>query len=78
MAVINGIAAFIKAVPIIDKWFRNIAEAYYKLRVSQIENLKIGNQEKRAVIIRAIQKAENDQELTALSITLSDYNGGKL
>lgn len=78
MGVVNGIVAFIKAVPIIDKWFRNLAQAYYTLRVDQINDLKIGKQEQRDAQISAIQKAENDAEIIALSITLSSIGRHEL
>lgn len=77
-AVFTGIVAFLEAVPILDGWFRGLVGAYYKSKVNKIKNLKISKEQQRDAIINAIQKAENDEEITALSIVLHNHNSGEL
>lgn len=77
-AILSGIVAFMEAVPIIDKWFQVLVSTYYKVKVSKIENLRIGEIEQRQAIINSIQKAETDAERIALSITLHKFNSGEL
>ena len=75
---LSGIVAFVRAVPILDKWFTQLTSLYFKKKAEEIRVGEVTIDQKRTAIINSIQKAETDEELIALSVVLDDFNRGRV
>jgi len=77
-AIVSGIFAVAKAVPTVMDFINQIVEKYIEEKVDAINADMVTEDDQRAALISAIQKATTNEELIAHSVTLDQLNNGKL
>ena len=76
--VIAGIVSLLEAVPILDKWFEKIATERMRRKLAVFRKSKNIKEQTITALYNAIDRAETNEELQALSILVTDFNTGKL
>lgn len=70
-AIVSGLIAFAKAVPIIAGYIDKFTELWVTAKVTKLEREQNRIRYERRALMSAISKATNDDERKALSITLT-------
>ncbi len=73
-AIFTGIVAIAKAVPKVAELINKFYQFYIDKQIADIDKYRIEKRDKRKALMKAITKAETDEERKALSIVLSDVN----
>jgi len=73
-AIVSGIFAIAKAVPKVMELIDQIVVFYIKDKVSKINIERITKDDQRSALLKAIAKAETNEELISLSVTLHNLN----
>ncbi len=74
VTIFTGIVAIAKAVPVVANYLDKFYEFYVDYQISKIDKYRIEKRDKRKALMKAITKAETDEERKALSIILNDVN----
>jgi len=77
-AIAKGIFTIAEAVPYVFKLINKLSDMLLDKRIAEIDAQRVTQQNKRDAILKAISKAETNEELIALSATLHDVNNGSL
>lgn len=77
-AVVSGLFAIAKAVPYVYRLIDSLSNLLLEQRIKDLDIARVTLQDKRDAIIKAISKAETNEELLALSAALHDVNNGGL
>lgn len=78
IAIFNGVVALAKALPIVNGWIKKFVKAWNDKDVAESDSLRGTLKAEQQALYRAIQKADTDEDIKALSITLHRLNSGKL
>ena len=70
--IVSGIFSLAKSVPIIASYIDMFIDFYVDKQIEKLDKYRIDKKDKRATLMRAISKADNDVERKALSIILND------
>ena len=73
-SIITLIIAVAEAVPIISKWVDTFYNMLTDKKISEIDGKIADQNQKRTALIKAISKAETDDERKALSVILHDID----
>jgi len=73
-AIVSGIFAIAKAVPYVYRLIDSLSDLLLQQRIKDLDIARVTLQDKRDAIIKAISKAETNEELLALSAALHDIN----
>ena len=71
-AIVSGIFAIAKAIPIVASYIDKFVDMYVDKQIANIKNEINIKTNKRASLIKAIGKATTDEERKSLSIILGD------
>lgn len=77
-AIVSGLFAIAKAVPYVYRLIDSLSNLLLEQRIKDLDIARVTLQDKRDAIIKAISKAETNEELLALSAALHDVNNGGL
>ena len=77
-AIITGIFALAKAVPIINSWVNKFVKAWNDKDIKQSDAIRAELKNEKEALNRAISKAETDEDIRLLSITLRRVTNGVL
>lgn len=77
-AIVSGAFALAKVFPIVDKWLERFYIEWNEKRSSGSDRLRQTFKQEKKALDRAIEKAETDEDIKYLSITLRNLNNGKL
>jgi len=77
LTIARAIIALSNAIPMVRAIVDQISNLYIDQQIDKIEEIKAGKAKKRAVLINAIKRAENDQQRKELSTILADYSRSK-
>jgi hypothetical protein len=77
-AIVSGIFAVAKAVPMVKDLIDQIVSFYIDEKINAIDDERITEDDQRSALIGAIYKAETNAEIVAHSITLTQLNNGEL
>jgi len=72
--VFTGIVAFMKAVPIIDSWFKQLQEAYVKDQINGMENRRVTKNDQRTVLIQKLTESKDKNEKIVLFSAINDLD----
>ena len=72
--IVAGVFAVAKAVPIVASYIDMFISLYVDRQIEKLDKYRIDKKEKRATLMKAISKADNDTERKALSIILNDIS----
>lgn len=78
MSYLSTAVKIITAVPKIKDLFEQLVSLYYTSKISELEEVMITSEKKRANLIKLIQEAKTNEEILLYSVMLDDYNSGKL
>ncbi len=70
--------ALAKAVPIINEWFHKFTEEWSSYHMHEDEQVRVSFRAEKLALNRAIARAENNEDIKNLSITLRRLNNNKL
>jgi hypothetical protein len=73
-AIVSGIFAIAKAIPMVAKYVDMFVDMYTDNQLQKIENEIVTRKQKRSALMVAIRKAETNEERRALSKILNDIN----
>jgi hypothetical protein len=73
-AIFTGIVAIAKAIPKVAEIINKFYQFYIDKQIENIDKYRIEKRDKRKALMKAITKAETDEERKALSIVLSEIN----
>ena len=77
-AIVSGIFAVAKAVPMVKDLIDQIVSFYIDEKINAIDDERITEDDQRSALISAISKATTNAEIVAHSITLTQLNNGEL
>jgi len=77
-AIASGIFSVAKAVPYVFKVLDAVYAKYIEHKISKIKQQRITKDDQRSALLQAIEKAETNEEILALSVTLHTINNGGL
>lgn len=78
MALVSGLYKLAKAVPYIYRLFMAVNDKIIDAQIKKIDVARITFNDQRAALLKAVSKAETNEELMAHSLTLHQLNTGKL
>lgn len=73
-AIVGAIVSVAKAVPIIADLIKDANNQIVMFQISKLGGELSQKEQKRKALIKALNNAENDNEIIALSIILADLN----
>ena len=73
-AIVSGIFAIAKAVPIVADYIERFVDMYVDLQIAKMQRAFTTKKDKRNALMKAIQKATTDEERISLSIILADIS----
>jgi len=77
-AIVSGVFAIAKAVPIIMRFFTEVNNRILEEKLKEIDIKRVTLNDQRNALLKALKKAETNEEIIALSITLHNINTSKL
>ena len=77
-SIVTGAFALAKVFPIIDKWLERFYNEWNSKRSNVSDNARETFKQEKKALDRAIEKAETDEDIKYLSITLRNLNNGEL
>ena len=74
-AIVAGVFAIAKAVPIVAEYIEKFYSMYVTHEIHKIEKTMEAKKQERRALMKAISKADTNEERKALSIILNDHLG---
>lgn len=74
LSIFTGVVAIAKAIPVVADTLNKFYQFYIEKQIEDIDKYRIEKRDKRKALMKAITKAESDEERKALSIILNDVN----
>ena len=76
--IFTGIVAIAKAVPVIAEFIDKFYQFYVDKQLEKIDKYRIKKRDKRKALMKAIMRAQSNEERQALSLILNDVINSKL
>jgi hypothetical protein len=69
-AIVSGVFAIAKAFPIVDKWISKFYNDWNSKRILESDQVQTVYDQEKLALNRAIQRAENDEDIKLLSVSM--------